>query len=66
MIKLHAMRTCRENGSTVPQILNLSTRLKRLVSFTHRPSYPQRRPWYTQDKRLETPEPVWTLWIREK
>jgi len=49
------------SGSIVPCILNLGTRLRWVISFTHRPFYSQ----YTLDRR-PAPEPVWTRWRRGK
>jgi len=37
-------------GDTVPRILDLGTRWRRVVNFTPRPHYPQgKRPWYPLD-----------------
>jgi len=57
---------CREDvwGSRgiAPRILNLSTRWRRVVSFTPRLLCPRRKsPWYPMDGRVGgPPEPVWT------
>jgi hypothetical protein len=52
LINYHFMRKYTGNGSTAPKILNISTRLRLLFSFTFRLFYPQE--WaYTERIRWE-------------
>jgi hypothetical protein len=45
------------NGGIAPHILNLGTRRRLMVSFTHRPPYSQRKiPRYPPNKRLGGPQ----------
>jgi hypothetical protein len=54
LTKHHAMKTYWGSGSIAPRILDLGTRV---VSFTHRPLYPQgKSPWYPLDRRLGGPQ----------
>jgi hypothetical protein len=49
----HAMKDYWGNGGIVPRILDLSTRLRWMVSFTPRPLYPnEKKIWYPLDRRL--------------
>jgi hypothetical protein len=41
--KYHGMKMYWESGRTIPRILNLGTRWMWVISFTHRPLYPQRK-----------------------
>jgi len=53
----HAIKTYWGSGSIAPRIHDLCTRLRRVVSFTPRPLYPQgKSPWYILDRRLVGPQ----------
>jgi hypothetical protein len=45
------------SGGVAPRILDVGTRLRWVLSFTHRPLYPQAKsPWYPLDTRLGGPQ----------
>jgi hypothetical protein len=47
------MKTYWGSGGTATLILDLGTRLRSVVSFTHRPLYPQGKSrWYPLERRL--------------
>jgi hypothetical protein len=47
------MKAFWESGGIISRILDLGTRWRRVVNFTLRPLYPQRkRPWCPLDRRL--------------
>jgi hypothetical protein len=51
------MKTYCGSGSTAPRILDLGTRWRWVVSFTHRSLYLQgKSPWYPLDRRLGGPQ----------
>jgi hypothetical protein len=57
LIKHHGMKTYCGSGCIAPRILDLGTRWRRVVSFTSRPLYPQRKsPWCPLDTRLGGPQ----------
>jgi hypothetical protein len=57
LTKHHAMKAYWGSGSIAPHILDLGTSRRRVVSFTPRPLYPQRKsPWYPLDRRLGGPQ----------
>jgi len=49
------------SGVIASHILDLSTRCRRVVSFTHQPLYPQgKNPWHPLDCRLDGPQSCYT------
>jgi hypothetical protein len=53
----HAMKAYWGSGGITPRILDLGTRWRSVVSFTHRPLYPQgKNAWYPLDRRLGGPQ----------
>jgi hypothetical protein len=57
LTKHHAMKTYRGGRGIATRSLDLGTRWRRVVSFTSRPFYPQRKsPWYPLDMRLSWPQ----------
>jgi hypothetical protein len=57
LTKHHAMKTYWGSGSIAPRILDLCTRWRWVVSFTHRSLYPQgKSPWYPLNKKLVGPQ----------
>jgi hypothetical protein len=57
LTKHRAMKAYWGSGGIVHSFFNLGTRWRRVVSFTPRPLYPQRKsPWYTFDRRLGGPQ----------
>jgi hypothetical protein len=57
LTKHHAMKTYWGSEGIAPRILALSTRLRRVVSFTPRPLYPQgKSPSYPLNRRLGGPQ----------
>ena len=62
---VYAMKAQRHKYSLL--ILTLSTRFRRVVNFTPRPLYPQRRTSiYTEQEVVWAPQPVWTAWRKDK
>jgi hypothetical protein len=57
LTKHHAMKTYWGSGGIAPRILDLGIRWRWVVSFTHRPLYPQGKSrWYPLDRRLGGPQ----------
>jgi hypothetical protein len=57
--KHDAMKTYWGSGGIAPRLLDLGTRWKWVVSFTHRPRYPQgKSPWYPLKRRLGGPQMI--------
>jgi hypothetical protein len=57
LTKHHSMKTYCGSGGIVPQILDLGTRWRWVVSFMPRPLYPRgKSPWYPLDRRLGGPQ----------
>jgi hypothetical protein len=51
------MKTYWGRGGIAPRILDLGTRGRRVISFTHQPLYPQgESTWYPLDRRLGGPQ----------
>jgi len=62
LIKHHAMKTCEERWSTAPRNFNTADRWRWVVSFTHRPLYPQGKSSMTTGQGVEwAREPVWSV-----
>jgi hypothetical protein len=56
----HAMKAYWGSAGIAPHILDLCTRWRSVVCFTHRPLYPQgKSPWCSLNR---TPDSVWTRW----
>jgi hypothetical protein len=57
LTKHHAMKTYWGSGGLAPRILDLGTRWRRDVSFSHRPLYPQgKNPLYPLERKLDGPQ----------
>jgi hypothetical protein len=65
LIKHHAMKTY-WGGGIATRILDLGTRWRWVVSFTHLPPYPQGKSlWYPLDGRLVAPRAVLNAMVRK-
>jgi hypothetical protein len=52
----YVMKAYEGSGSITPRVLELGTRWRSVVNFTHRPLYSQgKSPWYPLDRRLDGP-----------
>jgi len=61
----YTMKTCRVSRGTAPLILNLSTRRRRVVSFTPWPLYLRESiPVPLEYETAWAPQPVWTVLLQ--